>query len=223
MSHVTAILEGLKALMIGLVQTLGYAGLAFLSLVENIVPPVPSEFVLPFAGFLVAEGRLNVVLVLLATTVGGFLGTTFFYWLGRVLGETRVRALIGRFGRYVLLRVTDYDDALAFFQRYDAQVVFWARFVPGVRSLISLPAGVAGMGFGRFAFYTLVGTVLWNGALVTAGWVLGERWEAVLDLVDRLEAVLWVLLGVAVVGWIVWQRRRRLRAVPAEARQRPRS
>jgi len=201
--------------MIGLVEALGYVGLTFLSLLENVVPPVPSEFVLPFAGFLVAEGRLNVVLVLLATSLGGFVGTTAFYWLGRVLGEERVRAFIDRYGRYVLLRVADYDDAFSFFQRYDAQVVFWARFVPGVRSLISLPAGVAGMGFGRFALYTVLGTALWNGALVTAGWVLGERWEAVLAIVDRLEALLWVLLGAAVVGWVVWQRRRRQRAAPS--------
>lgn len=198
--------------MLGLVEALGYVGLAVLSLFENVVPPVPSEFVLPFAGFLVAEGRLNVLLVLLATSVGGFLGTTAFYWLGRVMGEERVRAFIARYGRFVLLRVADYDDALAFFQRYDAQVVFWARFVPGVRSLISLPAGVAGMGFGRFALYTVMGTVLWNGALVAAGWALGERWQEVLDVVDRLEGPLWVLLALVVVGWIVWQRRRRARA-----------
>jgi membrane protein DedA with SNARE-associated domain len=156
---VTAILDGLKTFMIGLVEAMGYAGLAVLSLLENLVPPVPSEFVLPFAGFLVAEGRLNALLVLLATTLGGFAGTTAFYWLGRRLGEERVRRFIGRYGRFVLLRVADYDDALAFFHRHEAQVVFWARFVPGVRSLISLPAGVAGMGFGRFGLYTLLGTV----------------------------------------------------------------
>jgi len=211
-SAVTTLLDGLRTFMLGLVEALGYVGLAVLSLFENVVPPVPSEFVLPFAGFLVAEGRLNVLLVLLATSVGGFLGTTAFYWLGRVMGEERVRAFIARYGRFVLLRVADYDDALAFFQRYDAQVVFWARFVPGVRSLISLPAGVAGMGFGRFALYTVMGTVLWNGALVAAGWALGERWQEVLDVVDRLEGLLWVLLALVVVGWIVWQRRRRARA-----------
>jgi len=209
---VTAILDGLKDLMVRLVEALGYAGLAFLSLLENLVPPIPSEFVLPFAGFLVAEGELSAPLVLVVTAAGGFVGTTAFYWLGMALGETRVRAFIARYGRYVLLRVADYDDALAFFQRHDAKVVFWARFVPGVRSLISLPAGVAGMRFGRFALYTLLGTVLWNGALLAAGWLLGERWEAVLDVVDRLEAFLWVLLGVTVVGWIVWQRNRRARA-----------
>lgn len=198
--------------MLGLVESLGYVGLAFLSLLENLVPPIPSEFVLPFAGFLVAEGRLNVVLVLLATSAGGFAGTAFFYWLGRRLGDERVRGFIARFGRYVLLNESDYDDALQFFQRHDVKVVFWARFVPGVRSLISLPAGVAGMRFAPFVAYTLLGTVLWNAGLVTAGWLLGERWEAVLDIVDRAEGFLWVLLAAAVIGWIVWRRSVRARA-----------
>lgn len=195
--------------MLQLVETLGYGGLALLSLIENLIPPIPSEFVLPFAGFLVAEGRLNVVLVLLATSAGGFAGTTVFYWLGRRLGDARVRGFIRRFGRYVALRESDYDEALTFFKRHDVKVVFWGRFVPGIRSLISLPAGVAGMPFGRFAAYTIIGTVIWNSLLVAAGWILGERWQAVLDVVDRMESVLWVLLAAAVVTWFVWQRRKR--------------
>lgn len=208
---VSGVLDGLKAFMLQLVETLGYGGLALLSLIENLIPPIPSEFVLPFAGFLVADGRLNVLLVLLATSAGGFAGTAAFYWLGRRLGDARVRAFIKRFGRYVALREADYDEALNFFQRHDTKVVFWGRFVPGVRSLISLPAGVAEMRFGRFTVYTLIGTLLWNSLLVAAGWVLGERWQLVLDVVDRLEAVLWVLLAAAVIAWFVWQRHGRRR------------
>lgn len=207
----TAALDALKNLMVWLVESLGYFGLGLLMLIENLIPPVPSEFVVPFAGFLAAEGRLNLALILGATTLGGFVGTSAFYLLGRHLGDDRIRAMIRRFGRYVLLRVADYEDALRFFQTNDAAVVFWGRFVPGVRSLISLPAGVARMPFGRFAAYTLLGTVLWNTALVTAGWFLGERWEMVIGLVDRLEGVLWVLLAAAVIGWIFWRRRARRR------------
>src|SRR5690625_2889852 len=169
--------------MLNLVESVGYLGLALLSLLENLVPPIPSEFVLPFAGFLVAEGRLNGPLALLATTLGGFAGTSAFYWLGRRLGDERVRAFIGRYGRYVLLQAADYDDALAYFQNHDVKVIFWGRFVPGVRTLISLPAGVARMPFGRFALYTLLGTALWNAALLMAGWLLGERWQLVLEVV----------------------------------------
>jgi membrane protein DedA with SNARE-associated domain len=101
----------------------------------------------------------------------------------------------------VLLQAADYDDALAYFQKHDVKVIFWGRFVPGVRSLIFLPAGVARMPFGRFALYALLGT-----ALLMAGWFLGERWQLVLDVVDRLEFVAWGLLAAAVVAWVVWRR-----------------
>lgn len=106
----------------------------------------------------------------------------------------------------MLLQAADYDDALAYFHKHDVKVIFWGRFVPGVRSLILLPAGVARMPFGRFALYALLGTALWNAALLMAGWFLGERWQLVLDVVDRLEFVAWGLLAAAVVAWVVWRR-----------------
>ncbi|MFA5552639.1 MAG: DedA family protein [Trueperaceae bacterium] len=205
----TALLDGLKDLLLGIVETLGYPGLALLSLLENLVPPVPSEFVLPFAGFLVAADRLNGPLVLLATAVGGFVGTTAFYWLGRQLGDAKVRAFIDHYGRYVLLQVADYDQALAFFHKHDVKVVFWGRFVPGIRSLISLPAGVARMPFGPFALFTLLGTVFWNGALLLAGYLLGARWTLVLDVVDRFELVLWAIVFALLAAWVVWRLRAR--------------
>ena len=207
----TALLDGLKDLLLGIVETLGYPGLALLSLLENLVPPVPSEFVLPFAGFLVAADRLNGPLVLLSTAVGGFVGTTAFYWLGRQLGDAKVRAFIGRYGRYVLLQISDYDQALKFFQKHDVKVVFWGRFVPGIRSLISLPAGVARMPFGPFALYTLLGTALWSSALLLAGYLLGARWELVLDVVDRFELVLWAVVFALLAAWVVWRLRARAR------------
>src|SRR5690606_16799985 len=121
------------------------------------------------AGFQVAEGQMSYPLVLLFTTAGAFAGTTAFYFLGRLLGDARVRNFIRRFGRWVLLREADYDEALSFFKKHDSKVIFWARFIPGIRSLISLPAGVAGMSFRRFSLFTVLGTVIWNAALVTAG------------------------------------------------------
>jgi len=207
----SALLDTISEFMNKLVALLGYPGLSLVMLIENIIPPIPSEFVLPFAGFLVAEGQMNLLLVLLFATGGSFLGTAAFYCLGRWLGDDRVRTFIRRFGRWVLLREADYDEALSFFRRHDSKVVFWARFIPGVRSLISLPAGVAGMSLRRFAVFTILGTLIWNVVLVTAGMFLGQRWDRVLAVVDRLESVLWVLLALFVVGWFVWQRRARAR------------
>jgi len=205
------LIDSLSQFMSRLVESFGYAGLLLVMFIENVIPPIPSEVVLPFAGFQVAEGSMNLALVLLVTTLGGFAGTSLFYCLGKLLGDERVRQLIKRFGRFVLLREADYDEALALFRRHDSKVVFWARFIPGVRTLISLPAGVAGMSFRRFAVFTLAGTVLWNSVLVAAGMFLGSRWERVLVIVDRLEGVLWVLLAVVVVGWFIWQRGKQAR------------
>lgn len=215
--RVSGIIDSLSQFMSRVVESGGYAGLLLVMLIENVVPPIPSEIVLPFAGFQVAEGTMNIVLVLLVTTLGGFAGTSLFYYLGKLLGDARVRQLIRRFGRYVLLREADYDEALTLFRHHDSKVVFWARFIPGVRSLISLPAGVAGMSFRRFAVFTLAGTVLWNSALVLAGLFLGSRWARVLVVVDRLESVLWVLLAVVVVGWFVWQRSKQARRRSSQA------
>lgn len=209
--RVSGILDTLGQFMSHLVESFGYAGLFLVMLIENVIPPIPSEIVLPFAGFQVAEGSMNLLLVVLVTTIGGFAGTSLFYYLGQLLGDERVRLLINRVGRYVLLREADYDEALTLFRNHDSKVVFWARFIPGVRSLISLPAGVAGMSFRRFAAFTLAGTVLWNSALVLAGLFLGSRWERVLVVVDRLEGVLWILLAALVVGWFVWQRSKQAR------------
>jgi len=205
----SSLVDSLSEFMNRLVELLGYPGLFLVMFIENIIPPIPSEFVLPFAGFQVAEGLMSYPLVLLFTSAGAFAGTTAFYFLGKLLGDTRVRLFLRRFGRYVLLREADYDEALDFFRKHDSKVIFWARFIPGVRSLISLPAGVAGMSFRRFATFTVLGTLIWNAVLVTAGMLLGQRWDSVLAVVDRLEGVLWVLLGLFVVSWFFWQRRSR--------------
>jgi len=206
---VSSLIDNLSEFMNRLVELLGYPGLFLVMFIENIIPPIPSEFVLPFAGFQVAEGLMSYPLVLLFTTAGAFAGTTAFYFLGKLLGDARVRHFLRRFGRYVFLHEADYDEALAFFRKHDSKVIFWARFIPGIRSLISLPAGVAGMSFRRFAAFTVLGTFIWNAVLVTAGMLLGQRWDSVLSVVDRLEGVLWVLLGLFVVSWFVWQRRSR--------------
>ena len=124
-----------------------------------------------------------------------------------MLFRSRVRAFIGRYGRFVLLRESDYDQALEFFQKHDGKVVFWGRFVPGARSLISLPAGVARMPFASFALYTLLGTVIWNAALLYAGWFLGERWSLVIDALDQFEFVLWAVLGAGIIAWFAWRLR----------------
>jgi membrane protein DedA with SNARE-associated domain len=205
-------LEHLRLLIEQVISTLGYPGMALVMLVENLFPPIPSELVVPFAGFLVSRGEMTMPAVLLAATCGTVLGAMVLYALGSWLGEGRVRLLFRHYGRYSLLSERDFDRALELFRRYDRPVVFWARLVPGVRSLISVPAGVVRMPLGRFLLFTTLGTLLWNALLAYAGMLLGQNWPLVLSFVDHYELALWLLAGGAAAAWSVrWLVRKRER------------
>lgn len=200
-----SLLEQLRALIEGAVLSLGYLGLALVMLLENLFPPIPSELVVPFAGFLVGQGELELLPTLLATTAGAVLGALLLYYLGWWWGEVRVRAFFRRYGRWLLLREADFDRVLTLFRRYDRAAIFLARLLPGLRSLISIPAGVARMPLGSFLLYSTLGTLLWNTLLGVAGLLLGQNWTRVLSVIDRYETVFWLLVGGAVAWWL-WQR-----------------
>jgi membrane protein DedA with SNARE-associated domain len=203
---VSTLVERVRAIVEGLILAYGYVGIAVAIFVENVVPPIPAEFVLPFAGFLVSSGRLSFAGVLAAATLGSTLGTLAFYVAGRSLGEARVGRLVARHGRWILVREASYRSALETFRRHGDGAVFWARFVPGLRSIVSLPAGIARMPFGRFALLTLAGTATWNAVLILAGILLESRWDTVLLTLERLEATLWVVGGLALAAWLLHRR-----------------
>jgi membrane protein DedA with SNARE-associated domain len=185
---------------------LGSFGLLFLMLAENLFPPIPSEAILPLAGFLVGRGELGGVQAVAAATAGSVLGALILYALGRWGG----RAVVLRYGR--LLRVTehDLDRAEGWFDKYGDAVVFFARMVPLARSVVSIPAGMLEMPVLRFTFLTTLGSALWNTLLVGAGWFLGANWERVFAIVGSISnAVLIVALVAIVVLAIYWLRRPR--------------
>lgn len=198
---------GLVRWIVEVIYSLGYLGLAALVALENLIPPIPSEVILPLAGFLVSQGRFSFVPALVASTAGSVAGALVLYGIGRRLGEERVRRLVRRFGRFLLLDESDLDKARGWFERYGREAVFIGRLVPGVRSLISVPAGIARMPIWRFIVYTLAGSTLWNGVLIGLGWVLGSQWAMVRDYAQVFQYV--VLAAVA--GGIVWYLWRRLR------------
>jgi membrane protein DedA with SNARE-associated domain len=190
---------------INVMLTLGYLGLALLVALETIIPPIPSEVILPLAGFLAGQGHFSVVGLILSATAGSLIGALAFYWLGRALGEARIRSFLRRYGRWVLLDETDLETSRDWFKRRGAWAVVVGRLVPAVRSYVSLPAGVARMPLGLFVLLTALGSGAWNALLIAAGWLLGERWEDVSHIVQPLgRAVPIVLLAVLV--WFVWSR-----------------
>ena len=188
-----------------IIEKLGYAGLALLVALENVFPPIPSEVILPLAGFLTGDGRMNFGLALVAATSGSVSGALILYYIGHLFGEHRLRALVRRYGRWLGVKEADVDKADAWFDRYGGFAVLLCRLVPIVRSLISIPAGLRRMPLPRFVLYTAAGSATWNAVLIGAGWLLGDNWEAVEQYVGYLQyAVIAAALVFAV--WWVWNR-----------------
>ena len=197
-----------------LVEALGYVGIALLVALETVVPPIPSELVLGLAGFKVARGELSYPLVLVAATAGAVTGATLLYAIGAWFGERRLYGLVRRYGKFVLIDEQDLTRAFDWFTRHGALAVFGCRMIPGLRSLISFPAGVSRMPLILFLVYTAMGSVIWNAVLVAMGMVLGGQWERI-NGVFQLFSLL-VLFTTAVLFALHvkrrWTRGRRARA-----------
>lgn len=181
--------------------SMGYFGVALLTLVENLFPPIPSELILPLAGYLVAQGRMGLVGAVIAGTVGSVLGALVLYWIGRRVGEERLKAFADRHGRWLTFSRDDIDRASAWFSRHGGWAVFVCRLIPGLRSLISIPAGINGMGMGRFLLFTTIGTLLWTALLVYVGYVLGANFEQVGQYLDPVSK----LVIAAIAAWYLWR------------------
>lgn len=188
-----------------IMDTLGYFGLAFLVALENVFPPIPSEIILPLAGFNSSVGDMNIFVAILAATVGSVVGATILYYVGYVFGEERVRTLIRRWGKWLGFKESDVDLADRWFDRHGGVAVMICRVIPIVRSLISIPAGLRKMPLHTFFVFTTLGSLVWNTVLVTAGYILGDNWDHVEEYVGILQYI--VILAVLVIGiWWIWAR-----------------
>ena len=182
----------------------GLAVLFLLVLAENLFPPIPSELILPLAGFLVAKDELEFVPAVLAATAGSVAGAFVLYALSRSGG----RPLLLRHRRALRMTEERLDRAEGWFDRHGPKVVFFGRMVPGLRSVVSVPAGLAAMPAAAFGLLTCAGSALWNLALIGAGWALGDNWERVTHVIE--DADLFLLAGglLAAAAWLVVRRRR---------------
>lgn len=179
----------------------GYLGVAGLMLLENVFPPIPSEVVMPLAGYLATRGTMTFAGVVLAGTVGSVLGALLWYWIGLRIGAARLKRLAARHGRWLTIAPEDVDAASAWFARHGPAAVFLGRMVPGVRTLISVPAGVARMPLAPFLLYTTAGSLLWSGGLAALGWWLGAQHERVQGWI---EPVSWAVVA-AILGAYLWR------------------
>ncbi|MBC3189905.1 DedA family protein [Pseudonocardia sp. C8] len=196
--------------MFDIVDRLGAGGIGLLIFLENVVPPIPSELILPLGGFRASTGALDPVAVWAAATMGAVAGALLLYALGAWLGYDRVYALAGR-RWFVLSSQADLEKGHELFDRYGSWFVLGGRCLPVVRSLISIPAGIAGMPLTRFTVLSAVGSGIWNVLFVWLGFVLGERWATVEAYVSPVAKVV-LVLGIAVVVWLVTRKLRQRRA-----------
>ncbi len=161
------------------INSVGYAGVAFLSALEVVIPIIPSEVVLPFSGFAASQGDMNLVGVILAATAGSTIGSLILYYFAQFFGWKRLNLLVDRWGSLLGVKSKDLESAGDYFEKYEYKFVFFGRFIPGVRSVIAVPAGLKGMSVIGFSVMTTIGALLWNIALVYAGYKLGDNYHAV--------------------------------------------
>jgi membrane protein DedA with SNARE-associated domain len=193
---------GVAGWAVGLMESFGVFGAALVIAMENLFPPIPSEVILPIAGFAAGQGEFGLVSVLVATTVGSVAGAVLLYVLGRVLGEDRLRAVAAR---VPLLEPDDFDKADRWFERHGRKAVFFGRMVPVFRSVISVPAGVQRMPPAQFVGLTAAGSAIWNSVFVVAGFALGENWSRVKPYASAFQ---WLVLGATALALAVFVTRR---------------
>jgi membrane protein DedA with SNARE-associated domain len=192
-----------------IMESMGYFGIGLLMFLENLFPPIPSELIMPLAGFAVAQGKLSFLPTVLAGVVGTVLGAFPWYYAGRVIGEPRLRRLADRYGRWLTITGKDIDKANGWFSRHEGTAVFLCRLVPGVRTLISLPAGISAMPLLPFVLYSTAGTTLWVGFLTWLGYALGSNYSLVENYIDPVSKLILVGLLLCFAVWVFRRKKNR--------------
>lgn len=190
------------------INSLGYVGIGFLMFMENLFPPIPSELIMPLAGFTAAQGEMNVFYAVLAGVVGTVLGALPWYFAGNFLGGDRLKAWADRYGKWLGISSREMDEATKWFIKHGGRTVLLCRLVPGVRTLISIPAGTCNMPFISFLVYSTIGTLVWVSLLTGAGYLLGDNYELVEVYIGPLSKLIVGGLLIAFIVWVVVNRRK---------------
>lgn len=185
-------------------EQFGYIGIFLMIALENVFPPIPSEVILPFGGFMTTYSELTITGVIIASTAGSVVGAVILYGIGLLLDVERLEKIIDRWGHILRVTKEDIHKADAWFDKYGIWTVFFCRMVPLIRSLISIPAGMSNMKFGLFLIFTFFGTLIWNIILVSVGAALGENWERITEFMDVYSNIAYAIIGIAVIVFIVW-------------------
>lgn len=192
-------------------EQFGYLGIFLMMALENLFPPIPSEVVLPFGGFLTTYTNLTVLGVITAATLGSVIGAMLLYSIGLLVDVARLEKIIDRYGHILRIKTEELHKADAWFDNYGYRTVFFCRMVPLIRSLISIPAGMSNMKFFPFIILTVLGTMLWNVLLISVGVVLGANWERILRYMAVYSTIVYILLALGVILFFLWYIRIRIK------------
>lgn len=186
------------------INQFGYAAIVILIAVENIFPPIPSEVILTFGGFMTAATDMTVTGVIIASTAGSVGGAVVLYYLGSILGAERMKRIVVKYGKWFRVTTNDVDKSYGWFNKYGSWTVFFCRFIPLIRSLISIPAGMSKMIIPKFLVLTTLGTFIWNTVLVNLGASVGENWEDIVQVMDVYANIAYAVIAVLVIAFLVW-------------------
>lgn len=185
----------MEELILSIMNQFGYIGVLLLIAIENVFPPIPSEVILLFGGFMTTYTELNVIGMIIFSTLGSLIGAIVLYYIGKILNKERLKKIVsGKVGKILRLKNEDIEKADHWFDTKGNKTVFFCRFIPIVRSLISIPAGMSEMPMLKFLIYTTFGSLIWNTVLVVIGNRVGENWTSILDILDKYSHIVLVLL-----------------------------
>ena len=195
----------MQEIIISFMDQFGYLGIMLLVALENVFPPIPSEVILAFGGFMTTYTSLHVVGVIISATIGSVVGAIILYFIGKLLNKERLISIVsGKVGKILRLKPKDIEKADKWFDERGNVVVFFCRFVPIVRSLISIPAGMSDMPIRSFLLFTTIGTLIWNTVLVILGSKMGENWTKIVDFISEYASITLVVLVIGFIAFVAW-------------------
>ena len=193
----------MQEFILSIMNQYGYLGVFLLIAIENIFPPIPSEVILVFGGFMTTYANLNITGMIVASTLGSLIGAIVLYYIGKILNKERLKKIVsGKIGKVLRLKTSDIDKADEWFDTKGNKSVFFCRFIPIVRSLISIPAGMSEMPMGKFLMYTIAGSLIWNSVLIVVGSKFGENWTKIVDVLNDYSHIVLILLVILFVALV---------------------
>ncbi|MFH7804242.1 DedA family protein [Acinetobacter haemolyticus] len=194
--------------IISIMEQLGYLGIALLMFLDNVFPPIPSEIIMPSAGYSASQGQLTLFGVIIAGCFGSLLAAALLYWIGYKFNHDSIFRFVDRYGRYMFIKSSDVKKSLDWFEHYGHRIVFFGRMIPAVRSLISIPAGMSHMPFWKFMFYSGLGTIIWTTFLACVGFYFGENQQLMQQIFSQVSHGI-ILIILVIIAILLYRRQLR--------------